>query len=315
MDCTLFGVPAPADAIQAFNAWFIVALVPVSVWLFKTLDRRGYGVSPTRKMILGFVLTGLSMVIMSAAGFMAGAKQDMMKLTTPEGVVILPKWDNGDFTKVKGAATIGTDVPVSATDFEFDEKKKKLNFANGKVLLKDGKELTIANGHVVTSGMTDAKGLEAAGVAESLLKTGEDLAKVKPDPEKATIESVGWVKPNERVTVWWQVFAYLIITCAEILISVTGLELAFVAAPKTMKSFVTGCWLAVVFLANLLINAPITQLYQYMVPGVYFAMLAGAMAVVVVVFIPIAARFNRSMAKMKEAEAAAKVAEGNSEAV
>lgn len=315
MDCTLFGVPAPADAIQAFNAWFIVALVPVSVWLFKTLDRRGYGVSPTRKMILGFVLTGLSMVIMSAAGFMAGAKQDMMKLTTPEGVVILPKWDNGDFTKVKGAATIGTDVPVSATDFEFDDKKKKLNFANGKVLLKDGKELTITNGHIATSALPDAKGLEAGGVAESLLKTGEDLAKVKPDPEKATIESVGWVKPNERVTVWWQVFAYLIITCAEILISVTGLELAFVAAPKTMKSFVTGCWLAVVFLANLLINAPITQLYQYMVPGVYFAMLAGAMAVVVVVFIPIAARFNRSMAKMKEAEAAAKVAEGNSEVV
>jgi solute carrier family 15 (oligopeptide transporter), member 1 len=91
--------------------------------------------------------------------------------------------------------------------------------------------------------------------------------------------------------------------------------LAFVAAPKTMKSFVTGCWLAVVFLANLLINAPITQLYQYMTPGVYFAMLAGAMAGVVVVFIPIASRFNRSMAKMKEAEAAAKAAEGNTEAV
>lgn len=315
MDCTLFGVAAPADAIQAFNAWFIVALVPVSVWLFKTLERKGMGVKATQKMILGFALTGLSMVIMSGAGFLAGAKQDMMKLTTPEGVVILPKWDTGDFSKVSGTATVGTEVPVSATDFEFDEKKKKLNFANGKVLLKGGKELTIVNGHIVTTALPDAKGLEAGGVAESLLKTGDDLAKVKSDPDKATIEPVGWVKPNERVTVWWQVFAYLIITCAEILISVTGLELAFVAAPKTMKSFVTGCWLAVVFLANLLINAPITQLYQYMVPSAYFAMLAGAMAVVIVVFIPVSAQFNRSMLRMKQAEDAAKVAEGNTETV
>jgi POT family proton-dependent oligopeptide transporter len=148
-----------------------------------------------------------------------------------------------------------------------------------------------------------------------LLKSGDDLAAVKPEPAKATLESASWVKPNERVTVWWQVLAYLIITCAEILISVTGLELAFVAAPKTMKSFVTGCWLAVVFLANLLINAPITQLYQYMTPAVYFAMLAGAMAFVVLVFIPIAAQFNRSMVRMKAAEDAAKVAEGNSETV
>ena len=315
MDCTLFGVSAPADAIQAFNAWFIVALVPVSVWLFKALERNGLGVKATQKMILGFALTGLSMVIMSGAGFLAGAKQEMMKLTTPEGVVILPMWDNGDFSKVKGAATIGTEVPVSATDFEFDEKKKKLNFANGKVLLKGGKELTVVNGHVVTTALPDAKELEAGGVAESLLKTGDDLAKVKPDPEKATIEPVGWVKPNERVTVWWQVLAYLIITCAEILISVTGLELAFVAAPKTMKSFVTGCWLAVVFLANLLINAPITQLYQHMTPSAYFAMLGGAMAVVIVVFIPIAGQFNRSMLRMKQAEDAAKVAEGNTETV
>ena len=153
-------------------------------------------------------------------------------------------------------------------------------------------------------------------MAEPLLKSKEDIAKVERDPkDRVTVEAIGWVKPSERVTVWWQVLAYLIITCAEILISVTGLELAFVAAPKTMKSFVTGCWLAVVFLANLLINAPITQLYQHMTPSTYFAMLAGAMAVVVVVFIPISAQFNRSMARMKAAEDAAKGAEGNSETV
>lgn len=302
-----------ADAIQGFNAVFIVLLVPVSVWLFKALDRRGLGVSPTRKMMLGFTLTGLSMVIMSLSGFLAGSKQEMVKLVTPEGALILPK--GGDFSGTSGAATVGADVRVSATDFEYDADKKKLSFAMGKVLLKDGAQLTITDGHLVTGGLPNAAALTAGGVAEPLLKAGDDLAKVKPAPTKATLEVVGWVKPTERVTVWWQVFAYLIITIAEILISVTGLELAFVAAPKTMKSFVTGCWLAVVFLANLLINAPITQLYQYMAPTAYFAMLAGAMAVVVVVFIPVAAQFNRAMVRMKAAEEAAKAAESSTEAI
>ncbi len=312
MECTLFGVPASADAIQGFNPVFIVLLVPVSVWLFKTLEKKGMGLKATKKMAIGFILTGLSMVIMSLAGFLAGAKQDMLKLTTPEGVLILPKWDGGDFKKVTGTAAVGTEVPVSATDFEFDEKKKKLNFANGKVKLKNGTELTITNGHLVTTALPGEAGLTSGGIAESLLKSKEDLAAIKTDPkDRATVETIGWVKPNERVTVWWQVLAFLIITIAEILISVTGLELAFVAAPKTMKSFVTACWLAVVFLANLLINAPITQLYQHMKPGVYFAMLAGAMVVVVLVFIPVAAQFNRAMARMKAAEDAAKAAEGN----
>ena len=102
---------------------------------------------------------------------------------------------------------------------------------------------------------------------EPLLKSADAAAKVDKKPSKATLEVIDWTKPAERVTVWWQVLAFLVITIAEVLISMTGLELAFVAAPQTMKSFVTACWLAVVFLANLLINAPITQLYPRMAPG------------------------------------------------
>jgi len=74
------------------------------------------------------------------------------------------------------------------------------------------------------------------------------------------------------------------LTIAEILISVTGLELAFVAAPKTMKSFVTSLWLLTVALANWLLNVPLSQLYPHMHPGNYFAMLAALMGGVIVIF-------------------------------
>ncbi len=294
MDCTLFGVPTPPDAIQAFNPLFIVLLVPVSVALFKA-----YPVKATTKIAIGYVLTALSMVIMSLSGFMAGQAQKAVKLTLPEGELILPAGPS-DLSTVSGKRVEFGGVWIDSTDWKYDGDKKKLEFATGVVRTATSGLFSVANGHGVQ--LPANSDLQNAGVLEPLLKSGDDLKAVKPDPAKATIETVDWVKPEERITVWWQVFAYLILTIAEILVSITGLELAFVAAPATMKSFVTACWLAVVFLANLLINAPITQLYPKMPPGIYFAMLGGAMLAILAIYAPIASRFNRMMAEQKAAE-------------
>jgi dipeptide/tripeptide permease len=106
-----------------------------------------------------------------------------------------------------------------------------------------------------------------------------------------------------KVTVWWQILAYFIITMAEILISITGLELAFAAAPKSMKGFITSLWLLMVGLANLFINAPVTRLYpgdgagwHFDNPTQYFGMLSVAMLVVAGVFLFVARNFNKSRA-------------------
>jgi POT family proton-dependent oligopeptide transporter len=111
------------------------------------------------------------------------------------------------------------------------------------------------------------------------------------------------VQNGVRVSLWWQVVAYVMITFAEICISVTGLELAFTAAPKSMKGFVTACWLVTVGCANLFIDAPITRLYpsstnsstlQFKTPYGYFAMLTGVLLVVTVAFVFVARQFNRT---------------------
>jgi POT family proton-dependent oligopeptide transporter len=116
-----------------------------------------------------------------------------------------------------------------------------------------------------------------------------------------------------RVSVLWQAAAFLALTVAEILISVTGLELAYSAAPKSMKSFVTSLWLITVGLANVFINTPVSQLYpspkpasfsifggllrdvpRFATPGDYFAFLTGLMLVVTAAFVVVARRFNRT---------------------
>jgi solute carrier family 15 (oligopeptide transporter), member 1 len=121
-----------------------------------------------------------------------------------------------------------------------------------------------------------------------------------------------------RVSILWQVLAFVVITVAEILISVTGLELAFTAAPQSMKGFVTSLWLVTVGMANLLINKPVTQMYPgkelpaisflnyklFDLPAFtkfnnaadYFLALTIAMLIVTAVFVLMAKRFNRSQA-------------------
>jgi dipeptide/tripeptide permease len=80
------------------------------------------------------------------------------------------------------------------------------------------------------------------------------------------------------------------------LISVTGLELAFVVAPPSMKGFITAMWLTTVGIANLFINAPVGRLYATMDPAHYFGMLTAMMAVIIVVFFFVGNWFNQKMA-------------------
>jgi len=50
--------------------------------------------------------------------------------------------------------------------------------------------------------------------------------------------------------VMWQVFAYLILTIAEVLVSVTALQLAYTHAPQASASLVTSLYLVSVAVGN-----------------------------------------------------------------
>ena len=53
-----------------------------------------------------------------------------------------------------------------------------------------------------------------------------------------------------RPTVWWQFFAYAILTLGEAMVSITGLEFSYTQAPNKMKSAVMAAWLFTVSLGN-----------------------------------------------------------------
>lgn len=66
---------------------------------------------------------------------------------------------------------------------------------------------------------------------------------------------VGWtqmrIDAGERPHVGWQILAFVVITAAEIMISVTHLEFAYTQAPKRMKSLVMCTYLSAISVGNL----------------------------------------------------------------
>ena len=84
------------------------------------------------------------------------------------------------------------------------------------------------------------------------------------------------------VHVLWQVFPYLVMTQAEVMVSITGLEFAYTQAPKKMKSTIMGFWLLSVSLGNKL-TAVLTGFGDLSLTG-FFWLFAGLMAAAAVLF-------------------------------
>lgn len=119
----------------------------------------------------------------------------------------------------------------------------------------------------------------------------------------ATFVTVDLLPSNEKHSLLWIIFAFIFLTIGEILISPVGLELAFVAAPKSMKSFVTACFLLTSSIASYA-NGLITPLYSKTTEGVrlftpmqYFgAQVILALAAMLALYF-VAKPFNRRLAE------------------
>ncbi|MBT5017355.1 MAG: POT family MFS transporter [Planctomicrobium sp.] len=59
----------------------------------------------------------------------------------------------------------------------------------------------------------------------------------------------------------WQLWAYVLITAGEIMVSITGLEFSYAQAPKSMKSIVMSLWLAFVAFGNV-VTAQVNEYIQ-----------------------------------------------------
>jgi len=95
---------------------------------------------------------------------------------------------------------------------------------------------------------------------------------------------------GQTVSVAWQFVPYLIITSAEVMVSITGLEFAYTQAPRSMKSTIMSFWFLTVFAGNLL-TAGVAQLNPF-AGAMEFYFYAGMMFFVSMIFIFAASRYK-----------------------
>jgi POT family proton-dependent oligopeptide transporter len=98
---------------------------------------------------------------------------------------------------------------------------------------------------------------------------------------------------GESVNIVWQLGAYVLMTAAEILVSITALEFSYTQAPNRMKSLVMGAFLMSVSIGNLF-----TAVVNYFIQNPdgssklegcsYYLFFASTMAVTAVLFVPVA---------------------------
>jgi POT family proton-dependent oligopeptide transporter len=82
----------------------------------------------------------------------------------------------------------------------------------------------------------------------------------------------GWIDAGQTPNISWQIFAFVILTAGEVLISITCLEYAYTQSPPTMKSTIMACYLLSVTMGNVLVSIIQTNIKN----GGFFAQFHGA---------------------------------------
>jgi dipeptide/tripeptide permease len=107
--------------------------------------------------------------------------------------------------------------------------------------------------------------------------------------------------PNTKVSIYWPSAAYIVLTFGEVLLYGTMLEVAYAAAPKSMKGFVSACFLVTNAVGNL-INMGWTYTYnKYVSPGPFFTATAALVLIAAIAYVFIGKQFERSQAAAAEA--------------
>jgi POT family proton-dependent oligopeptide transporter len=106
-----------------------------------------------------------------------------------------------------------------------------------------------------------------------------------------------WIGAGETPSIGWHLIAYVVLTAAEVMVSITCLEFSYTQAPKNLKSLVMALFLMSVSLGNLF-TAGVNFVIQNpdgsskLDGPAYYLFFAAMMAATAVAFIPVALRYR-----------------------
>jgi POT family proton-dependent oligopeptide transporter len=105
----------------------------------------------------------------------------------------------------------------------------------------------------------------------------------------------GHIDKGQQPSVWWQILAYLLLSWAEILVSITCLEYAYTQSPPSMKSTMSALYLLTISAGNYftsLVNKSIAEkgFFSRFTGAAYFWLFIGILCFFIVLYLLVARR-------------------------
>ncbi len=197
---------------NSINPFWIITLSLPLAWMWGWLDRRGLEPSTPTKMALGMVLTGVSLLVLYF-GALAGG------YTLPS-------------TRIEKVGPAPGQYWVQVS--EGLRSKLGLNTPPTSI------EVTRTSGGI--TGTTKVKVYPATS-GQSMKEL--DLAGIEP-----TTSGQLQLAPARRVSPWWLIMAYLLISLGELMLSPMGLALVSKVAPPRMRGLMMGGWFLATAIGN-----------------------------------------------------------------
>ena len=234
----VLGITWLESQVQVVNPVLILLLIPTFTYVLYPAMGKFFEPTPLRKIGLGLLLTAAAFAI---SGFVETRIQR----------------DGGAPAKALWTDLIADEAaPESIGSLTTTAEKVGLSQESIDSYLEQSKQL------VAQAADEEAKKTATAGLASKLWG---DIVAANKQPEKLvdvvrTARAVGWEQEkigpylDDMPNIGWQFFAYLVLTSAEILVSIVCLEFAYTQSPPKMKSFIMGVFFLGVSFGNFFVS-------------------------------------------------------------
>lgn len=340
MDLDLFGFELLPGYIGAANPIIVMILIPIfSFGLYPALNKV-FRVTPLRKISIGMFVAAAAFVVPA----MIEARISELRYDNQAiGQVTL----NGQIKKdlivefdSEAADSDAVKALLSSIQFENSNDDPNTVGRTARVTLADSKGVKITKD--ISIGINDPNAPQSedyinskdvvftvSGSAVDLIAGGLDIPDdanfnggyllidrfegfTTKDTLSISINADGDLDvmtgiDRDRPTILWMGLAILILTIAEVMVSITILEFSYTQAPKEMKAVIMSVQSLSVFLGNMFASSVNRFIYVEDGPSKlegasYFWFFAGAMVLTAVVFIPFAACYKEHVYIQEETE-------------
>ena len=208
---------------NSINAFWVLALTFPLVWFWGFLDRRGKEPSTPTKMAIGMTLTGLSFLVL---WYGATIGENMTK--SPDQLAA------GEFRINERVLTNLSEGGVSKDVLD--------KIQNAKAA--DGKNSVF--GVKFSSKTDEATGVKTSG-EQQLIAAVNAASPGAGDANRAAILQNSYLF---RVSPFWLILAYAIVTLGELMLSPMGLSLVSKVAPINIRGLMMGGWFVATAIGN-----------------------------------------------------------------